>query len=212
MNTSNEQESEILWRALGASHQPRVLVPVHPSGGPNAQIERLKIFGLLAALAIFLAAGPRPVMAASQVYRAPKAPDYSFRANDGQTYSPDYLKGNVVLLFFWATWCPYCRRAVPHMNVLASEYANASFTIIGICGGKNVDTWHNYIEEHQMRWPQYLDRDLRMAYLFRARGVPNFFLIDKNGAIVYHQAGWDDSMAGELEKLIDRTLARSARQ
>ena len=95
---------------------------------------------------------------------------------------------------------------------LASEYANSSFTMIGISGDKDADAWWTYIEEHQMQWPQYLDRDHRVARLFRARGVPNFFLIDQNGAIVYHQTGWDDSSADRLEQLIDHTLAGSGQQ
>jgi hypothetical protein len=98
------------------------------------------------------------------------------------------------------------------MNDLASEYANASFTIIGICGSTNADAWHDYIDEPHMQWPQCLGRDISVARLFHARGVPNFFLIDKNGFIVYHWAGWDDSMSGELEKLIGRNLARPSQQ
>ncbi len=212
MNTASKQELEILPRSMGRAHLPKESTPSQPSSARSAHLGRLKILGLLAAVAIFLASSPCPVMAASHVYRAPKVPDFSLRANDGQTYTPAYLKGNVVLLFFWATWCPYCRRAVPHMNDLASEYANAPFTIIGICDGKDADAWHRYIQEHQMQWPQYLDRDLTMAHLFYARGVPNFFLIDKHGYIVAHWAGWDDSMAGQVEKLIDRTMARSGQQ
>ncbi len=167
---------------------------------------RFGILSVLAGITIFLAAGSSPMMAASQTERAPKTPDFFLLANDGQTYTPDYLKGNVVLLMFWATWCPYCRRAMPHMNELASEYANAPFTLLGICRGKDQNAWRNYIDDHHLRWPQYLDRDLRMAHLFQAQGVPNFFLIDKNGYIVAHWVGWDNSIAPGLEKLIDRTL------
>ena len=170
------------------------------------QIWRLKFLALLGTVAILLSAGSNGMLAASNNYRAPKSPDFSIMANDGQTYTPDYLKGNVVLLYFWATWCPYCRKAVPHMNDLANEYANASLTIIGICGSKDTDSWHTYIDDHRMDWPQYFDANRKMAYLFGARGVPNFFLIDKDGYVVYHQMGWDDSMPSELEKVIDRAL------
>lgn len=172
----------------------------------------MKRLGLLAAAALFLAAGPRPTRAASQEYGPPQVPDFSIMANDGQTYTPDNLKGNVVLLMFWATWCPYCRKAMPHINEYASEYANAPFTIIGICGSKDPDAWHKYIDQHQLRWPQYLDRDLRMAHLFQAHGVPNFFLIDKDGDLVAHWVGWDDSLTHKVEKLIDHTLAMPRRR
>jgi len=170
------------------------------------------MLGLLAALVIFLTAGLRPVRAASQEYGAPKVPDFSILANDGQTYTPYYLKGNVVLIMFWATWCPYCRKAIPHMNQFASEYANAPFTLLGICGSKDPAAWRDYIQQHQLRWPQYLDSNLHVAHLFQAHGVPNFFLIDKDGYLVAHWVGWDDSLTNRVEKLIDHTLAMPRRQ
>ena len=126
-------------KPLSRNHPRREIVSVHPSGAPGVNIGRMKMLGLLAALVIFLAAGLSPAMAASPQDEAPKIPDFSILANDGQTYTPYYLKGNVVLLMFWATWCPYCRKAIPHMNDFASEYANAPFTLLGICGSKDPD-------------------------------------------------------------------------
>jgi thiol-disulfide isomerase/thioredoxin len=173
---------------------------------------RLKILGLLAALMIFPGASLRPATAGSQEYGEPKVPYFSVLANDGMTYTPDYLKGNVVLIMFWATWCPYCRKAMPHMNNLAIEYANTEFTLLGICGSKDLETWHDYIQQHQLQWPQYWDKDLQMEHLFGAHGVPNFFLIDKDGYLVAHWVGWDDSLTGRVQKLIDHTLAQPRRQ
>ena len=212
MNTAIEQGVEILLRCLRRTHLPKQFASLRLSSDPNARIGRFKQFGSIAAMAIFLAAGPHHLMGASQGYGAPKVPDFSILANDGMTYTRDYLKGNVVLLMFWATWCPYCRKAMPHMNEYADEYANAPFTILGICGGKDVSAWHDYIQQHQLRWPQYLDSNLRMARLFDAHGVPNFFLIDKDGYIVAHWAGWDNSMADQVEKMIDKALDEPRRQ
>lgn len=173
---------------------------------------RLKILGALAALLMFPAASLRPTMAGSQEYEAPKVPYFSILANDGMTYTPDYLKGNVVLIMFWATWCPYCRKAMPHMNNLANEYANSEVTFLGICGSKDAPTWRDYIQQHQLQWPQYFDKDQGMERLFGARGIPNFFLIDKDGYLVAHWVGWDDSLTGRVEKLIDHTLAQPRRR
>lgn len=203
---------EMTRTPLCRNHAPREIVSVHPSGAPGAIIRRIKVLGLLAALAIVLAAGLSPAMAASPQYQSPKVPDFSILANDGQTYTPDYLKGNVVLLMFWETWCPYCRKAMPQMNEFASQYANAPFTLLGICGSKDPNTWQNYIQQHQLQWPQYLDSNLHMAHLFQAHGVPNFFLIDKDGYLVAHWVGWDDSLTNRVAKLIDHTLARPRRR
>ncbi|HET7101407.1 MAG TPA: hypothetical protein VFJ52_09680, partial [Terriglobia bacterium] len=86
------------------------------------------------------------------------------------------------------------------------------FTLVGMCGTKDADTWHNYIEQHQLRWLKYLDRDLRMAHLFQAHDVLNSILIDKDGYLVAHWAGWDDALTNQVQKLIDHTLAMPRRQ
>jgi thiol-disulfide isomerase/thioredoxin len=212
LTTGCTPEPESLWWARRSSYFPKRPSYAHPCGVPSAHKGRVKMFGLLAAVAIFLAAGSRPAAAAPQVYRAAKVPYFSIMANDGMTYTPDYLKGNVVLIMFWATWCPYCRHAMPHMNTFADEYSNSEFTLLGICNSKDPTAWHNYIQEHHLQWPQYLDRDARMGHLFGARGVPNFFLIDKDGYLVAHWVGWDDSLTKQVEKLIDHTLAQPRRQ
>jgi thiol-disulfide isomerase/thioredoxin len=203
---------EIIRRKLGPGHLPGEALPILPSMAPGAKRVRLKILGLLAVLIIFPGAHVHPAMAGAQESGAPRVPYFSILANDGMTYTPDYLKGNVVLIMFWATWCPYCRKAMPHMNNLASEYANAEFTLLGVCGSKDTATWHDYIQQHQLQWPQYWDKDLGMEHLFGARGVPNFFLIDKDGYVVAHWVGWDDSLTGRVEKLIDHTLTQPRRQ
>ncbi len=147
MDNAIEPELEIFQSGHLPARHPSARVAASPS---CAYAGRLRLFGLVATAATFLSVGPSRVLAASQRYWVPKAPDFSTMANDGQTYSPEYLKGSVVLLYFWATWCPYCRKAVPHMNDLANEYASASFTIIGICGSKETESWRTYINDHRM--------------------------------------------------------------
>ena len=211
INFRSWQELELIWgpRCRRLSEEiPAVQTP----RAKGRHSGRLRILSLLAFAAIFLAVCLRPAMAGSQENAAPRVPDFSMLANDGQTYSPSYLKGNVVLIMFWETWCPYCRRAMPHMNALADEYSNAQFTLLGVCGSNDPAAWHDYIGQHHLRWPQYLDKGHQMAHLFGARGVPNFFLIDKDGNIVAHWAGWDDSLTGQVGKLIDHTLAAPRRQ
>jgi len=188
------------------------LASVHSSLTRIAYSRQLKTLALLAAAAAFFTVFLSPGMAGSQQYGAPKVPYFSILANNGQTYSPEYLKGNVVLIMFWATWCPYCKKAMPHMSTIASEYSNAPFTLLGICGSKDREAWQNYIQQHQLRWPQYWDSDLRMTHLFGARGIPNFFLIDKDGYLVAHWVGWDDSLTSRVQKLIDHALAQPRRQ
>lgn len=210
-HTSPHQKIEAIWWPMNQPPSGKLSAAL-PFPGSSSCSKRLKTLALLAVAVVLFCVCLRSAVAGSQEFGAPQVPDFSIQANDGQTYSPAYLKGNVVLIIFWATWCPYCKKAMPHMNALASEYANTEFTLIGICGSKDPGTWRDYIQQHQLRWPQYFDKDLRMAHLFGARGVPNFFLIDKDGYLVAHWVGWDDSLTGRVEKLIDHTLAQPRRQ
>lgn len=211
LHFNRSQIMKIISRKMDPLQSPSEHVAMPSSAEAGSNRVRLKILGLLAALLIFPGASAHSAMAGSQEYGAPKVPYFSILANDGMTYTPDYLKGNVVLIMFWTTWCPYCRKAMPHMNDLASEYANSEFTLLGICGSKDPATWRDYIQQHQLQWPQYWDKDLGMEHLFNARGIPNFFLIDKDGYLVAHWVGWDDSLTGRVEKLIDHTLAQPRR-
>lgn len=211
VNLHSRQELEAIWSPRFQQLSGDISVVQAPTA-QGARTGRLRTLTLLVAAAIVFAICLRPAIAGSQEYGTPRVPDFSALANDGQTYSPDNLKGNVVLIMFWETWCPYCRRAMPHMNALADEYSNAQFTLLGVCGSKDPAAWHDYIAQHHLRWPQYLDKGLQMAHLFGAHGVPNFFLVDKDGYLVAHWVGWDDSLTGQVGKLIDHTLARPRRQ
>lgn len=224
MNPVRERKSIALFRSFRPEHLLRVMmavllsctaivlagaVPLRAQGTvPGQDAGAQKLHG-------YVPAPPQPTALVGRSHRAlarfrpsgrPPAPDFTLEANDGRTYSLKGLRGKVVLLFFWATWCPYCRRAMPHMADLASEYANAPFTMIGICREKDADAWRRYIRKHDMPWPQYLDRDRTITHLFRARGVPNFVLIDKSGGIVLHIPGWADAVPDMLEKKIDQVL------
>lgn len=147
-----------------------------------------------------------PVVAASQEPGATEAPEFSLEADDGQTYSLESLQGKVVLLFFWASWCPVCRASIPSVVDLSKKFAGTSFTIIGISIDSNAGAWRRYYREHQMDWPQYLDRDHRMSQIFNVRGVPTFFLLDQNGAVLFHVSGWGDPLEHMLAQMIEERL------
>lgn len=146
------------------------------------------------------------MMASRQTTVAPEAPEFSLKADNGQRYSLESLKGKVVLLFFWASWCPVCRGSVPSVVDLSKKFAGTSFTIIGISVDSNKGDWRRYYREHQMDWPQYLDRDHRMSQIFKVRGIPTFFLLNHNGGIVFQQSGWGDPMRDLLAQMIEARL------
>src|SRR5690349_763906 len=95
------------------------------------------------------------------------APDFSFTSLQGEYISLDDLKGKVVLLDFWGTWCPPCVASVPELRNLYKRYSqNPAFVLLGISSDFDEGAWRAFTDKNQMIWPQYRDHDRRMANVF----------------------------------------------
>ena len=100
----------------------------------------------------------------------------------------DYAgKGKVVLVDFWASWCPPCRRDMPHLVEAYSKYKDKGFEIVGVSLDKTNEDWMKGIQDLGITWPQisdlkYWDSTLSKAY--GVRSIPSTVLIDKDGTII----------------------------
>lgn len=114
------------------------------------------------------------------------APDVSVVSlSNGNTLKLSDLKGKVVLLNFWATWCPPCREEIPSMMKLNSFMTGKPFQMIAISideGGKQaIDS---FFKETGFSLPTYLDESGASAKSYGLTGVPETFIIDKQGIVV----------------------------
>ena len=142
---------------------------------------------------------------AAQKSRQP-APDFSLETLQGQTVRLSSLKGKVVLLDFWATWCPPCVQEVPHFKELYGRYRESGFEILGISmdGGEEAQV-RSFIRENDVRYPVAAG-DARLAQAYGGiRGLPTSFLIDKRGRIAKKFIGYQDKQV--FEKGIQALLA-----
>src|SRR5216684_1363469 len=89
--------------------------------------------------------------------RAPFAPDFSFTTRQNQDLSNAALRGKVVLMDFWGTWCPPCRESVPILRNLNKKYAGKPFQLVSISSDDDEDVWKTFIKAERMDWPQYID-------------------------------------------------------
>ncbi|NDV54375.1 DUF4369 domain-containing protein [Parabacteroides sp. 52] len=118
-----------------------------------------------------------------------KFTDFEMAGLDGKMHKLSEYVGNgkVVLIDFWASWCPPCRADMPHLVGLYKEYKGKDFEIVGISLDRAEDAWKKGLEDLHMTWPQLSDLQYWKnagAALYGVNSIPHTVLVDKDGTIV----------------------------
>jgi len=142
--------------------------------------------------------------------RAPFAPEFSFTTHENQNVSNAGLRGKVVLLDFWGTWCPPCRESLPILRNLNKKYAGKPFQLIGVSSDDDEDVWKTFIAAQHMDWSEYIDLSEQVLQAFKIESFPTYIVLDKDGVIRFRQSGLSDSTQGELEDAVNKALKRES--
>jgi len=130
------------------------------------------------------------------------APGFSLKDVNGNTVSFNILKGKVVFLTFWATWCPSCKEELPDLNALQQKYADKGFTVLSICIESSDSTVVNFLKKHPVIFPVLVDKEGAVAEAFRFSGMPASFMIGKDGIIRHKYSGYDKESYTLIEQEI----------
>jgi peroxiredoxin len=146
-----------------------------------------------------------PVMVAKPMAPAAPAvmPEIQFTAVDGRVVDLASLRGKVVLIDFWATWCSPCMGEIPHVVEAYNKYHEQGFEIIGISFDTNKTMLKRVTEDQHMPWPQYFDGkgwQNDFGVKFGIHGIPTMWLIDQQGHLVTKNARTD--LVGQVAKLL----------
>jgi thiol-disulfide isomerase/thioredoxin/outer membrane lipoprotein-sorting protein len=124
-----------------------------------------------------------------------KAPDFTAKTVDGKPFQLSKLRGKVVLIDFWATWCGPCMRALPETNEIAKEYAGADFVAVGLNVWDEQEAMEKFVAENDYKLTFVREpgsRDDGMAgLLYQVSGIPTLYIIDKEGKIAKGFIGFD---------------------
>ncbi|WII71576.1 TlpA disulfide reductase family protein [Bdellovibrio sp. 22V] len=118
------------------------------------------------------------------------------------------LKGKVVLVDFWASWCGPCKEALPHYNRLQKKYKDQGVVFIGINEDDDAKERDAFLKSQAIEFAQYLDKNKEMAKDFKIQALPSLFVFDKNLKPAALYRGFDDKKPQALEKKIQELLAR----
>ncbi|MDX9758044.1 MAG: TlpA disulfide reductase family protein [Bacteroidota bacterium] len=154
---------------------------------------------LLLALALFLVAGTLH----AQVGKT--APGFSLKDKDGTVYSDQSLKGKVIVLNFWATWCPPCRAEIPAFKKVYEQYKGKGVEIVGVSlDQKGWDVIRPFIKQYAINYPIVLGgAEIARAY-GNIRSIPTTIIIDRNGKVVDSHVGAmsEQQLIKSFEKLL----------
>lgn len=137
--------------------------------------------GYILFVSLFLA-----ISAAAQVKRGQPAPEISLPDASGQTVSLSGMKGTVVLLDFWASWCGPCRQNNPSLVSLYEKYRSAGLEILGVSIDTRKDDWQRAVQKDRLTWKQVVDNggwNAASTITYGVDAIPASFLIDRKGII-----------------------------
>ncbi|MGB2600674.1 MAG: TlpA disulfide reductase family protein [Candidatus Omnitrophota bacterium] len=152
-----------------------------------------RFFILTLTLLLFITAGLLSCDQSSAVGGSSVAADFTLNDLDGKPFKMSDTKGSVVILDFWATWCPPCRMEIPHFEALYRQYKAKGIVIVGVAldrGG--VGVVKPFIKEMGVTYPVVIG-DQNVANVYGGiRGIPTTFIIDREGRIVEKAVGYRD--------------------
>jgi peroxiredoxin len=206
-----------------AYHQLRSALAAPPRLAPTAERRRDRetIIAVLVLLALALsvpllrgiAAPQRTVVAEgaeAAALTSQVAPDFTLQTLDGSDVTLSSLRGKVVVVNFWATWCPPCVREMPRLVRVSETYRDQGLVVLGVNTTYQDDPAkvRQFVRDNGVSYPILLDPEGAVSQLYPARLIPTTYLIDRNGRIVHTKVGEVDEAT--LNEQVQALLADEA--
>jgi peroxiredoxin len=135
-----------------------------------------------------------------------KALDFSLKDLKGKNYKLSDFKGKVILLNFWATWCPPCRYEMPLLDKLYKEYKKMGFEVVAVSLDSNPNNVTEYLKNNSVSFIILSDKEGKVGYTYQIVAIPTSFLIDRNFVIrkIYLGILPERDFKKELEKWLKK--------
>ena len=133
-----------------------------------------------------------------------QARDFTLEALDGTEVSLKDYKGRVVLVNFWATWCPPCKAEIPDILSVYEDRKDDGFVVLGVNVEESLEQVEPFVDELRMTYPVLLDESGRLFKMYRGLGLPMSLIVDREGVIQVRHVGF--LTADQLERYVTDLL------
>jgi len=135
------------------------------------------------------------------------APGFALQSRDGEQVSLAALKGDVVMVNFWATWCVPCRQEMPHLQALYERYHGLGFELLAVNVEDNPEGARRWLEETPVTFPVLFDPKNQVSKLYNVVAMPSTVLVGRDGTMRFIHHGYKPGYEGEYQTQI-RALLR----
>ncbi len=140
-------------------------------------------------------------------FELPSLDDKKLKLSELQKDPRKKGRRRVVLLSFWATWCPPCRKEVPHLQKLHKKYDKKGLVVVGVSvDSKGAKVVQPFVEKYKLTYTQLLDEKQTVCATYKARYLPTTYIIDRRGAISSVRVGFAPGTEKKVEKEIEALL------
>lgn len=162
--------------------------------------------GLLAAAAILVAFALPSYRQGEPSPFGQKAKDFAMLIPSASRFSD--LRGKVVILDFWASWCPPCVEEADSLNRLQEEIASKGGVVLGVSEDEDASAYDQFLKEHHVAFPTYRDPTKKIKSSYGTVMIPEVYLIDRRGMLVRKIIGAQDWQSPEIAQSIDVLLSQ----
>jgi cytochrome c biogenesis protein CcmG/thiol:disulfide interchange protein DsbE len=134
------------------------------------------------------------------------APGFSLPAASGKVIALERLRGQVVYVDFWASWCGPCRRSFPWMNAMQERYGAGGFVVVAVNVDKKRADADRFLQANAARFAVVFDPDGKAPLAYDVAGMPGSYLIDRTGKVAAVEAGFLDERTAAREDAIRSLL------
>lgn len=155
-------------------------------------------------LAVSMAAG------AGSAGAVKAAPDFTLKSRAGQPVSLSGLRGKVVLINFWATWCGPCRKEMPLLEQLSKKYEPLGFKLVGINVEQDSSLADVFLKDVKVTFPILLDPANGVSKLYNVAAMPSTVIVDRKGNIRFVHQGYQPGDEGKYQDMVRQLIREKA--
>jgi len=135
-----------------------------------------------------------------------KAPNFTLKSRSGKNIKLSELRGQVVMLNFWASWCGPCRKEMPILEQIHKKYKRLGFTLLGVNVEENTRDAINYLKDVKVTFPILFDNRQKTSKLYNVSAMPTTVIIDRNGNKRFIHKGYKPGYENEYKKQIKKLV------